>query len=182
MPKGDFYNTLNVVAQLKTEPRALQLASTTNATVTTSAVAIYATTTVPTASGRAASQWIRTEGMTYMKIMPFIQNVTSTVTSPAIRVIGWNANPASGLYVPQILCDLAITLTTNDTTVNGVSMRQARLFTKNNGDAKLFNSDATHLSGAFFLVDTCGCGLIEIHYRAASISGTPVANSFYSSI
>lgn len=182
MPKGDFYNTLNVVAQLKTEPRPLQLFSTTNATVTSSAVAIYATTTVPTASGRAASQWLRTEGMTYMKIMPFIQNVTSTVTNPSLRVIGWDANPASGLYVPQILCDLTITLTTNDNTINGVSMRQARSFVKNQGDAKLFNSDATHLSGAFFVVDTFGCGLIEIHYRATSVTGTPAANSFYASL
>jgi hypothetical protein len=179
MPKGDFYNTLNVLAQLKTEPRALQLASTTNATVTASAVAIYATTTVPTASGRTASHWIRTEGMTYMKIMPFI---ASTATSPAIRIIGWDQHTSSGLYVPQILCDLSITLTANDNTINSASLRQARSFTKNNGDAKLFNSDATHLSGAFALIDTCGCGLIEIHYRAASVSSSPAANMFYSSL
>jgi len=183
MPKQDFYASQHVLAQLKTEPRELQLISTTNAVVTSSTVSIFATTSIPTGSGRAASQWVQTEGMTYMKIMPFIANTGgNTVTNPSLRVLGWDQHPSTGIWVPQIIADITITLTANDTTINSVSMRQGRSFVKNQGDAKLFNSDSTHLSGAFFIVDTCGCGLLEIAYRATSVTGSPAATSFYASL
>lgn len=177
------YYQQNVLAQLKTDPDNLALASTTNAIVTSSTITILASTTQPASSGRGASQWIVTDRLNYLKIIPFIQNTGgNTVTNPSLRVIGWNQNVSTGLWIPVTLCDLTITLHATDTTINSVSMRQARVFTKNQGDAKLFNSDSTHLSGAGFIVDTIGCQFMEIAYRATSVTGSPAATSFYASL
>lgn len=170
------YYQQNVLAQLKTQTENLSLASTTNVAAATTTVAIYASATHPTQSGRGNSHWIGSEGLCYMKMIPFFG---STATSPALRVIGWNLNSASGLWIPVTLCDVSITLNTQDTAVNSVNLRQARLISKNQGDAKLFNSDATVISGAAFLVDTLGSQVIEIAYRATA-SGN--ANTFYMSI
>lgn len=180
MPKGDFYNTLNVVAQLKTEPRSL-LRSSTNATVQTTAQNKYATATRP-ASG-TGSLVFKTEGMSYMRVLPFFQNTGgNTVTSPSIRVIGWAYSVEDAIFVPQLLCDVAVTLTTQDVTVNGVSMRQALATNKTYGDAKTYSSAASPASGVGFLVDTLGCQAIEFAFAASSVSGTPVATAYYASM
>lgn len=171
------YYQQNVLAAIKTDTDNLTLAGTSNVNVATSTVTITASSTRPTASGRSNSHWIQSEGLCYMKMSPFF---ASAATSPALRVIGWNLNEASGLWIPVTLCDLSVTTNSTDTTINTGSLRQARLITKNQGDAKLFNSDATLISGAAFLVDTLGSQIIEIAYRAAS--GTAAANTFYSSI
>jgi hypothetical protein len=180
MPKGDFYNTLNVLAQPKTEPRSL-LRPTTNATVQTSAQNKYATATRP-ASG-TGSLVIQTEGMSYMRIIPFFQNTGSvTVTSPSMRVIGWSYSVADALFVPHLLCDVAVTLTTQDVTVNSVSMRQALAISKTYGDAKIYSSSASPAAGVGMLVDTLGCQAIEFAFAAASVANAPVATAYYSSM
>lgn len=166
----------NVLAQLKTMSEDIKLASTSNVNTATSTVTITASTTNPVQSGRTNSHWIASEGMCYMKMSPFF---ATGATTPSLRVIGWNRNSESGLWIPVTLCDLSITTNSTDTTVNGASLRQARTITKNQGDAKLFNSDSTLISGAAFLVDTLGSQIIEIAYRGG---GAGASNTFYTSI
>jgi len=170
------YYQQNVLAQLKTMTEDIKLASTSNVNTATSTVTIFASTTHPTQSGRTNSHWISSEGMCYMKMSPFF---AAAATTPALRVIGWNKNADSGLWIPVTLCDLSITTNAENTSINATNLRQARTITKNQGDAKLFNSDATLISGAAFLVDTLGSQIIEIAYRAG-VAGA--ANTFYTSI
>ena len=180
MPKGDFYNTLNVLAQPKTEPRSL-LRPSTNATVQTSAQNKYATSTRP-ASG-TGSLVIKTEGMSYMRIVPFFQNTgATTVTSPSMRVIGWSYSVEDAIFIPHLICDVAVTLTTQDVTVNGVSMRQALSITKTYGDAKLYSSASSPAAGVGILVDTLGCQSVEFAFAASSVANAPVATAYYSSM
>lgn len=177
------YYQQNVLAQLKTDTSALSLVSTTNAIVTTSTVTMSATATNPRASGRTSSQWFDTDGLCYMRIIPFIENSGSnTVTTPVIRVIGWSYSTPSALWIPMILCEVAVTLSTIDVTINSVSMRQPTVLVRQQGDGKTLSSDTTHVSGAGMVVDTLGCQFVELSYRAASKVGDPVANAFYASI
>lgn len=175
------YYQQNVLAQIKTDADNLTLAGTTNATVQTSGADKYATATRPTSG--TGSLVFNAEGLSYMKIIPFFQNTGgNTVTSPTLRVIGWNQNVASGLYVPMLLCDVAITLTTQDSTINSASLRQALAISKTYGDVKAYSSASSPACGVGMLVDTLGCQFIELAFRASSVSGTPVANAFYMSI
>jgi hypothetical protein len=175
------YYQQNVLAAIKTDTDNLTLAGTTNATVQTTGGNKSATSTRPVSG--SGSFVFNAEGLSYMKIYPFFQNTgANTVTSPTLRVIGWNLNVASGLYIPMLICDVAITLTTSDATINSASLRQALAITKTYGDAKVYSSASSPACGVAMLVDTLGCQLIELAFRAASVGGTPVANALYMSI
>jgi len=175
------YYQQNVLAAIKTDTDNLTLASTTNATVQTSGGDKSATSTRPVSG--SGSLVFNAEGLSYMKIYPFFENTGgNTVTSPTLRVIGWNLNVASGLYIPALLCDVSITLTSSNSTINSASLRQALTIAKTNGDVKTYSSASSPACGVAMLVDTLGCQLIELAFRAASVGGTPVANALYMSI
>lgn len=180
MPKQDFYASQHVLAQLKTEPTLL-VRPDTNATVQTSAVNRYATATRPSSSG--GSLVIATEGMSYMRVLPFFQNTGgNTVTAPSMRIIGWSYSQTDSLFIPHLLADLAISLTTQDVTIASISMRQALAITKTYGDAKVYSSAASPAAGVGALIDTLGCQSIEFAFAATSVSGTPVATTYYASL
>jgi len=169
------YYQQNVLAQIKTDIENLTLASTTNATVQTTARNKYATATRPI--NENGSLIVNAEGLSYFKVIPFFQ---STATSPALRVIGWNQNIATGLWIPHLLCDVDVSLNGNNNSINGTNLQQVRTLARTYGDAKLYNSNSSPDSGGFLLVDTVGCSLIEFAFRCES--GTASANAFYASI
>lgn len=106
------------------------------------------------------------EVMNYVKIMP---RTTNAGTSPSIRVIGWNYNTDTGLWIPQLLTDVTLTRDTSDSVTIGetASMVGVSLITKNIGDCKIYNATSLN-TGAFFVVDGSGCQLIELNYRTTT--------------
>lgn len=182
MPTSDFYAAQHTITQLKTIPRELRLGSATNIAVSsTTEIQKNATSTVP-ASG-SGSIVIDTEGMSYMKIIPLIEDGGGkSVASPTLRVLGWNYYKADNLYVPQFITEVAITLGAQALTVNGASnMKQPYTMSKSYGDAKINGSNPSHRVGAFLLVDTVGCRHIELHFRG-TLTSTPVCNILYASL
>lgn len=182
MPNPPFV-ALSTLAQIRTELRELSLGSTMNVNVITSVNARFAQSARPSTIAAGGAICINSEGMSYMKMMPFMSNSGgNTVTSPVIRVVGWNFMASQNLYIPQMLAEITTTLSAQPITINGATVFQPLTFTKTLGDAKTFNSNATHVNGACFLIDTLGCSIVEVLFRATSVSGTPIANLAYSSL
>lgn len=101
-------------------------------------------------------------------------------------MIGWNFDAANTLWVPQTLADFSLTLGSSFFTLSSIGaspvFRQTTGFTLNAGDAKIYNSPSSGVeSGAFACVDTWGCSIIELEFRATVTAGTPVANCWYAS-
>lgn len=114
------------------------------------------------------------EVMNYVKIMP---RTTNTGTSPSIRVIGWNYNTDTNLWIPQLLTDVTLTRDTSDSVTIGetASMVGVSAITKNIGDCKIYNATSLN-TGAFFVVDATACQLIELNYRTTTT--TCICNAY----
>lgn len=139
------------------------VAGTTIWTLTLSAVATLTAADVITTVG---TYHVIEEVMNYVKIMP---RFTAAGASPSIRVIGWNHNTDTGLWIPQLLTDVTLTRDSSDSITIGetASMLGVSLITKNIGDCKIYNATSLN-TGAFFVVDATACQLIELNYRTTT--------------
>jgi len=131
-------------------------------TLSAAASSLAATTAITT----VATYHVIEEVMNYVKIMP---RFTAAGSSPSIRVIGWNYNTDTGLYIPQLLTDVTLTRDSSDSVTIGetASMLGVSLITKNIGDCKIYNATSLN-TGAFFVVDGTGCQMIELNYRTTT--------------
>ena len=121
--------------------------------------------------------------LSYLKLIPVVK---STVTSPNIKVTGWNkVVNAAGVtteWVPMCLFASASMTTGSDSvTVNtDTGFRRIVTITKAQGDAKIYNATSVN-DTAFILVDTLGCELIEVEFNGAA-AVTNGANAYYGAI
>jgi len=131
----------------------------------------------------ASSIIIPNTSLSYLKIIPVVR---STVTTPNIKVTGWNkvVNNTGVVteYVPMCLfASASMTVGANTITVNNsADFRVITNITKAVGDAKIFASTSVN-DTAFLLVDTLGCETIEIEFTSASAISNG-ANAYYGAI
>ena len=129
------------------------------------------TTTLPTST---AGSVVFGTSLNYLKIKTLVFDSTTNLT---LFIYGWSFCSDRMAYVPQLLFSTttggAVTGTTAQASFPGItgSVYETWQFTKNTGDAKIFNSPAVDKSGGFILVDTLGSQFVEV--CAAAASGTP---------
>ena len=164
---------------LVTPTRQCYIASKTN--VTTQVVGVlatkYATATKPVTG---TNNIIVGAPLNYLKVSPWFVNAATSATH-SVRVIGWSFCKDVELWMPHALARVACTLNTSATaTLNGTAaMCASSSLVNSEGDAKLMISAAGSTNG-FFVVDTMGFELIELHFTTTV--ATAVCNAHLSEI
>jgi hypothetical protein len=199
MPASDFYHQNQILVQAKTQVRCFQpIVNLSSATVLTTNpnLVFKAVSAVPAndlANGRLV---IRSEGMNYLKVIPYFSS-TQAFTGPAMRIVGWNADDtglvpptnqsiAARMWHPQQLCHVSLTLNAATANYANVSMNAAQgvdSMALLAGDAKLYNANSgAGNGGGFLVVDTMGCEYIEFIFSVATKSGIVNANGVWQSL
>jgi hypothetical protein len=137
---------------------------TANATTPSSATSKVATTTRPaTDTGSNVGSIVFGSTCNYMKIHPWAASGT-----PTVRVIGWAYCIDTRLWIPHLIAEVTMaSLRSATTTINGTALKAAATLTKGAGDAKLFAPSADN-ADAYFVVDSQGFELVELHFYAGS--------------
>lgn len=126
---------------------------------TTSPSNIAVSTTPPTSSNNSG---IVAGPTNYLRIMPLLE---SGASSPAIRVTGWSFVQGLDKWVPQMLAEASISLSTAGTSisVNTTNLLPSFAFGQTAGDFKSFAvSSGSDVASAWMVVDTCGFDLVQI--------------------
>jgi|688.fasta_scaffold51824_5 hypothetical protein len=157
---------------LVTQRRPLQVANpNANATVKVSSFADFtgvstSTPTTSTANGEVVIPGV----MNYLKVIPLFQTGS---TSPRMRVVGWSYVNGLGVWSPNFLANVSLTLNTSGISVNGTSLLAPHTMSLTAGDAKLVYEGNSNDSNGIILVDTMGADLIELVFEASA--GTSIA-------
>lgn len=174
----------HTMSQLKTVQEPLKLLKSSVTPVATDNLNTVASFTlnIPQTAAPASSASaivISSSALNYLKIIPVVK---STVTTPNIKITGWNKviNPAGTViaYVPMCLfASSSMAVGANNITVNAdAGFRVITTIAKAAGDAKLYSATGVN-DTAFLLVDTLGCELIEIEFTGSVV--TNGCNAFY---
>jgi len=116
-------------------------------------------------------------GLNYMRIKILTTGASTLGTLPTFHVYGWSKEARSGLWDAKRICAITPGNVTCATTnfANVANIGQLReIFdygTTAVGDTKIYNG--TPNGGGFFLIDTIGTELLEIHF-----SQSTTANGF----
>lgn len=117
-------------------------------------------------------------GLNYMRIKILTTGAATLGTLPTFHVYGWSKEAKTGLWDARRICSITPSnvacATTNAVNVGTVDQLR-EIFDYGaapaSGDAKIYTGTAT--GGGFFLIDTIGTELLEIHF-----SQTSAANGF----
>jgi len=137
---------------------------TANVTTSSSATSKVATSTRPaTSTTTNAGSIVFGSTCNYMKIHPWAASGT-----PTVRVIGWAYCTDISLWIPHLIAEVTMaSLRSATTNINGTDLKAAATLTKGAGDAKLFAPSGDN-ADAYFVVDSQGFELVELHFHAAS--------------
>ncbi len=181
----------HTMSQLKTVQEPMKLLSTSATPAVANNLDVLINTTPYTANIPQTSQPVSSvsaiiipnTSLNYLKIIPVVK---SSVTSPNMKVTGWNkvVNESGVIthWVPQCLfTSSSMTVGSDAITINtDTGFRRITAIVKSMGDGKVFNATSS-ADTAFVLVDTLGCELIEIEFNGAA-AVTDGANAFYGAI
>ena len=118
---------------------------------------------------------------------------SSTFASGGIRVVGWSIytqTNGTAIYVPTVLADLALGLTTGTVqteTVNGVAQYPFSTVTVGTGVPSVLlyspgTASASNVESCAAVVDCMGMQFIQIQFKATATVSTPQMGAFYSFI
>ena len=161
----------HTMTQLKTVQDSLKILKSSNITTATA----YTTETVQATQPVTTSNYVvlPAGSLNYLKLFPLL---SSSANSPTIRVTGWSKDASESYWIPFVLFEGAISgISGTATTVNSASLYQASTFAKTDGDAKIYSTSASTHTG-MLLIDTLGCQLVKIEFKASS---STTANAFY---
>jgi hypothetical protein len=132
-----------------------------------------------------------------LRLQPFCGAATAptsaTFASGGLRVIGWSIYyPTSGstLYVPNVLADLSLGLTTGtvqSATVNGTAQYPFSVCTVGAGvpTVNLYSpgtASGSNVEPCAAVIDCIGMQYIQIQFKATASVSTPTMGAFYSFI
>lgn len=149
--------------------------------------AIAPTTTKPTSGVVIDQVSLAQENPSLLRILPYA-NATAIGAATGVRVIGWTieSDSATGndTYVPAVLADFTLTFSTGTVptwTIDGATQRPFALMQQVSGTpfANVYSpgtAAATNVEPAHALVDTIGCQMVTVQFRAAS--GSPTMGVF----
>jgi hypothetical protein len=118
---------------------------------------------------------------------------TTTFASPAMRIVGWTTyvqTNGTPIYVPTILADLTLGLTTGTVqplSVNGVTQYPFSVATVGAGvpTVNVYSpgtAAAANVEPCAVLVDTVGLQYIQLQFRATASVASPTMGCFYAFI
>jgi hypothetical protein len=138
---------------------------TANVTTSGSATSKVATSTRPATDTTAnAGSIVFGSTCNYMKIHPW----AASGSTPTVRVIGWAFCIDTRLWIPHLIAEVTMaSLRSATTNINGTALKAAATLTKGAGDAKLFAPSGDN-ADAYFVVDSQGFELVELHFHTAS--------------
>jgi hypothetical protein len=184
-----------VIATDKPEYRTSGLIAVTSGTAYTTT---EPTTTAPSTTGQ--NFLIPTnlgDKPSLLRLAPFcgaaVAPTSTTFASGGLRVVGWSIyTPTSGstLYVPTVLADLALGLTTGTVqseTVNGVTQYPFSVCTAGVGvpTVNLYSpgtAAAANVEACAAVIDTIGMQFVQLQFKATASVSTPTMGAFYSFI
>jgi hypothetical protein len=129
-----------------------------------------------------------------LRIQPFcgaaVAPTSATFASGGLRVIGWSIysqTSGTALYVPNVLADLALGLTTGTVqseTVNGVVQYPFSTCTVGSGvpTVNIYSpgtAAATNVEPCGAVIDTIGMQYIQLQFKATASVSTPTMGAFY---
>lgn len=184
-----------VVATDKPEYRTTDLIAVTSGTAytTTEPIATAPTTTgqnflIPTNLGDKPS---------LLRLAPFCgaaaAPTSTTFASGGLRVVGWSIytqTNGTAFYVPTVLADLALGLTTGTVqteNVNGVAQYPFSTVTVGTGvpTVNLYSpgtASGSNVESCAAVIDTIGMQFVQLQFKATASVSTPTMGTFYSFI
>jgi len=130
-----------------------------------------------------------------LRLAPFcgaaVAPTSATFASGGLRVVGWSIyTPTSGstLYVPTVLADLGLGLTTGTVQselVNGVTQYPFSVCTAGAGvpTVNLYSpgtASASNVEACAAVIDTIGMQFVQLQFKATATVSTPTMGCFYS--
>ncbi len=130
-----------------------------------------------------------------LRLAPFcgaaVAPTSTTFASGGLRVIGWSIytqTDGTAFYVPQVLADLALGLTTGTVQtklVNGVAQYQFSTITAGSGvpTVNLYSpgtASASNVEPCAVVIDCIGMQFIQLQFKATASVSTPKMGAFHS--
>lgn len=173
----------HTMTQLKTSQEPMKLLSTSNKLNVAAASLSHETVTTTIPVSTTSATVIPASSLNYVRIVPLFS--TTLAAGQAIRVVGYTKSDVGNFFVPQQLFYGTVTaINASATAFSNASnnLYPALTITKQEGDAKVYNSSTTSRSAAGLIIDTLGCQFIEIEFvaTAAGVANTSgICNAFY---
>jgi hypothetical protein len=132
-----------------------------------------------------------------LRIAPFCgaasAPTSATFASGGLRVVGWSIytqTSGTAIYVPTVLADIALGLTTGTVqteTVNGVAQYPFSVATVGAGvpTVNIYSpgtASASNVEPCAVVVDCVGMQFIQLQFKATASVGSPTMGTFYSFI
>jgi len=127
-----------------------------------------------------------------LRLAPFcgaaVAPTSGTFASGGLRVIGWSIytqTNGTAFYVPQVLADLALGLTTGTVQtelVNGVAQYAFSTVTAGSGvpTVNLYSPGASNVEPCAAVIDCIGMQFIQLQFKATASVSTPKMGAFHS--
>ena len=126
-----------------------------------------------------------------LRLVPF--HSANNANTPSVRVIGWSIytqTSGTAIYVPNVLADLALGLTTGTVqseTINGVAQYPFSTVTVGTGvpTVNLYSpgtAAGSNVEPCAALIDTVGMQFVQLQFKATATVSTPTMGAFYSFI
>ena len=127
-----------------------------------------------------------------LRLAPFcgaaVAPTSATFASGGLRVIGWSIytqTDGTAFYVPQVLADLALGLTTGTVqfeSVNGVAQYPFSVVTAGSGvpTVNLYSPGASNVEPCAAVIDCIGMQFIQLQFKATASVSTPKMGAFHS--
>jgi hypothetical protein len=127
-----------------------------------------------------------------LRLAPFcgaaVAPTSTTFASGGLRVIGWSIytqTNGTAFYVPQVLADLALGLTTGTVQtedVNGVAQYPFSTVTAGAGvpTVNLYSPGASNVEPCAAVIDCIGMQFIQLQFKATASVSTPKMGAFHS--
>jgi hypothetical protein len=126
-----------------------------------------------------------------LRLAPFcgaaVAPTSTTFASGGLRVIGWSIytqTNGTAFYVPQVLADLALGLTTGTVQtedVNGVAQYPFSTVTAGSGvpTVNLYSPGASNVEPCAAVIDCIGMQFIQLQFKATATVSTPKMGAFH---
>ena len=132
-----------------------------------------------------------------LRLQPFcgaaVAPTSATFASGGLRVVGWSIytqTSGTAIYVPNVLADLALGLTTGTVqseTINGTAQYPFSTVTVGAGVPTVYayspgTAAASNVEPCAAVIDTMGMQYIQLQFRATASVSTPTMGCFYSTL
>ena len=129
-----------------------------------------------------------------LRLQPFcgaaVAPTSATFASGGLRVVGWSIytqTSGTAIYVPNVLADLALGLTTGTVqseTINGTAQYPFSVCTVGTGvpNVNVYNPGASNVEPCAALLDTVGMQFVQLQFKATASVSTPTMGAFYAFI